>query len=536
MKFDARIGTLRAEMDIERNLRRAWDQLRGKKPQLQDFLEEVTISGLRGINELRVPFPYPVSVFSGPNGCGKSSVLFSLACAYQVPGRGPRDFAPSAFFPDFRPANEDSQDPHREVSLDYSYLDGGRRLQMRWSRREKGWSRSFLGRPGAKQPKRQLFIRTLANLTNPSEVRSVLQLSRHQLDRRDLDASLLVFAHRILPYRYDRLTQLSKPKGKEVLFASRGVGAFAIQYSEFHMSSGERAILRLSRDLAQLRGALVLIDEVETGLHPYTQQQLMLEFHRWALTNDLQIVVTTHSPVILECVPEEGRIFLERTNGAVERRPPYRDIVQRALYGRAQDRLSIVCEDEAAEGLILGLFDCLNARLQLTPSDIEIGRDSGKTEFKHQLTALGRFNLLDSFIFVLDGDAVEEAEDLRAQARKQFQRDATVIVLPGKVSPEEWAWSRLTVWEEEQLGAVFDLESRALRREIQRIDQLFAGVSEKPGERAKGRIESLREFLNRDLRGLFRSIARNEADHGDLKEVTLALEEAVRSWRDRSLL
>lgn len=525
-------------MDIERSLRKAWDQLRGKKPQLQDFLEEVTISGLRGIQDLRVPFTYPISVLAGPNGCGKSSVLFSLACAYRVPDRGPRDFAPSAFFPDFRPQSGEGgpQDSHEEVNLDYSFLEAGKRLQMRWSRKATGWGRSFLGRPGARQPERPLFVRTLANLTNPSEVRSVLQLSRHQLRREELDASLLVFAHRILPYRYDRLTQFSKTKGRDVLFATREAGPASIGYSEFHMSSGERAILRLSKDLSKLRGALVLIDEVETGLHPYTQQQLMLEFHRWALTNDLQIVVTTHSPVIIECVPEEGRIFLERNNGSVERRPAYRDIVQRALYGRAQDRLSVVCEDEVAEGVILGLFDHLNAALQLTPSDVEIGRDSGKAEFKHQLAALGRFDLLQNFIFVLDGDAADEADDLRERARKQFKQEVSVIVLPGSGPPEEWAWELLLEQSEASLGQLFTMDGKELRREISRIDQLFAGIAGRRAEISKGRIESLREFLKLEPRELFRTLARRTGEEGALLAINQQLQEAVREWRSRSLL
>lgn len=77
-------------------------------------------------------------------------------------------------------------------------------------------------------------------------------------------------------------------------------------YSEFHMSAGERAILRLSRDISTLHDALILIDEIEAGLHPYTQQVLMLELQRLALRQDLQIIVTSHSPFILESVPSEG--------------------------------------------------------------------------------------------------------------------------------------------------------------------------------------------------------------------------------------
>jgi alanine-glyoxylate transaminase/serine-glyoxylate transaminase/serine-pyruvate transaminase len=56
-------------------------------------------------------------------------------------------------------------------------------------------------------------------------------------------------------------------------------------------------------------------------------------------------VVTTHSPVVLDTVPMEARVFLERSADNVVRREPYRDIIQRALYGRSQNSLSILCED-----------------------------------------------------------------------------------------------------------------------------------------------------------------------------------------------
>ena len=133
-------------------------------------------------------------------------------------------------------------------------------------------------------------------------------------------------------------------------------------YSEFHMSSGERSILRISKDVSRLENALVLIDEIDTGLHPYTQQQAMLELQRSALRQNLQIVVATHSPVVLDSVPPEARIFLDRdeSTGQVRRAPPHRDVFRKALYGRSGDRLFILCEDAVAEGVLRGEFDVLN--------------------------------------------------------------------------------------------------------------------------------------------------------------------------------
>ena len=181
---------------------------------------------------------------------------------------------------------------------------------MVW-RRSRAWSRRFAGGSGAGQPAREVYLRTLANLTNPSEVRSILRLGRKPIRTDTVSPELLVFAHRILPWRYRNLAVISGPTTKDLLFAELDDAA-GTGYSEFHMSSGERSILRISKDISQLEDALILIDEVDTGLHPYTQQQTMLELQRAALRQNLQVIVASHSPAVLDSVPPDARIFLDR--------------------------------------------------------------------------------------------------------------------------------------------------------------------------------------------------------------------------------
>lgn len=131
-----------------------------------------------------------------------------------------------------------------------------------------------MGRPKGMQPEPGLYLRTLANLTNPSEARGLLQLARKKHGTGKLTPDLLVFARRILSQRYRNLP-IFTAKGRDLL--SAGIeGERAASCSEFHMSSGERATLRLSKDTSRLDNALILIDEVEAGLHPYTQRQVML--------------------------------------------------------------------------------------------------------------------------------------------------------------------------------------------------------------------------------------------------------------------
>ena len=251
---------------LDTSLRKAWDSLRARKQVQNDFLDEVRLKGLRGIRNLRVAFDYPVSVLAGPNGCGKSTVLFACAAAYAPAGGSARTYTPAALFPGFSDRGEgEFVDEAGGTGLEFYYLAAGVRYSMVW-KKGRSWSRGFMGRKGVRQPERALYLRTLANLTNPSEVRGILQLGRGTFEAEEITPDLLLFARRILPQKY-RGVSLIRGRGRDLLFAGLD-HRNAVRYSEFHMSAGERAILRMSKDISGLKRALILIDEVEAGLHP----------------------------------------------------------------------------------------------------------------------------------------------------------------------------------------------------------------------------------------------------------------------------
>ena len=90
---------------------------------------------------------------------------------------------------------------------------------MVWKRKnaDSRWSRSFKGFKGAKQPEREVYLRTLANLTNPSEIRSLLQLGRKPYKTVSLTPDLLIFAKRILRPRYRNLSVIAASHSPVVL-------------------------------------------------------------------------------------------------------------------------------------------------------------------------------------------------------------------------------------------------------------------------------------------------------------------------------
>ena len=522
---------------LERELSQVWDALRGQSRQRINFLEEVRIRKLRGIDDLRVPLDYPVSVLAGPNACGKSTVLFACACAYRVPGRPVRAFSPSSLFPNFTSSATAFQDSPVETELEFHYLDNGERSSMMWRRgrgrgrgRGRSWARSYMGRKGGQQPERGLYMRTLANLTNPSEVRSILQIARQPLETEQVTDDLLIFAHRVLPRRYRNLSRITA-QTRDLLFAELE-GSSQASYSEFHMSAGERAILRISKDISGLSDALILIDEVEAGLHPYTQQQAMLEFQRIALRNRLQIIVASHSPVVLDSVPSEARLFLNRDEDTAEVTlvEPYRDVLQKALYGQSRDRLSILCEDEVAEGLLRGFLDFLNVQMMLRPDDVVIGRDTGRDEFPGHIRTLGKFGKLNDFLVVLDGDS-RDREGVLIQAAYDYHASIRPLFLPGDGPPEAWIWQMLEN-NRDEYAEFLGIGAAELERSMRGIERLADGMVHRQ-DANKFAMDALAQELNRAIPEIARQVGLHEARRGRSAATVFLtqLQEQIAAWR-----
>ena len=518
---------------IEKRLRELWNSLQGKKPHLPHFLSQIYLDGIRGLDNLRVLFDYPVSVIAGGNATGKSTVLFAAACAYKVPGAGIKDFVPSTLFPYYSPKLGDRQDILQRITLEFNYQTPEGIRSMRW-RRNKGWNRSFFGRQNASQPERPVYLRTLSNLSNPSEVRGFLNSMSHLKSNPQetaLTPSQIEFVHQMLPFRYAEVVDLSSGS-KNLLFAAQEGGAV---YSELHMAASERALLRLSKEIAQLDGALVLIDEVEAGLHPWVQQLLMLHLQQLALRNDLQIIVTSHSPVILDAVPTHGRIFLDRDeeSGKIIVRPPYRDVIQNALYGRSSEVLKLLCEDEIAEGILKGVFDLLLSKERIKWESVKIGRDTGASEFPMHARALAKFGQLQNTIFILDGDQQDGEIAQKIQAAGGGI-NIPILFLPGSDAPENWVWDKLqqiSASDAAQLGT----NSGVLSNLMEQLDATYAPVSESP-ETPKTKFLTLSEHLSREAPEVCRILARLEAERkeSDIQPFVEELQRILLQWREWS--
>ena len=98
--------------------------------------------------------------------------------------------------------------------------------------------------------------------------------------------------------------------------------ANANTYTSFNTASGEDALMSLLAQILHAPGkSLILIDEIEVGLHPKIQHRLMDVLYMVSKKQQKQFIVTTHSYAVIDPVPLESRIHIDCSGGVFRSMP-----------------------------------------------------------------------------------------------------------------------------------------------------------------------------------------------------------------------
>lgn len=268
----------------------------GQWPQ---FLQMIQINGLRGWTGQSVEFNYPVVAVVGENGSGKSTLMKGAACVYDSDEKD-RRFYPSAFFV------ETHWDKIQGVTVDFRVRRGPNVDSFRITKPSKRW------RVPDKAPKRDVFLldisRTLP-LDASAGYAKIARSAAAEVESAEISDAFRERLSHVLGRNYTRARFATSDVDKK-----RPVGLLGREWgelSQFHQGAGEDATLDLFRTLQGLpNNSLLLVDEVEASLHPRAQRRLV-RFLLWlARQRRIQVILSTHSPYVLQELPQEARILL----------------------------------------------------------------------------------------------------------------------------------------------------------------------------------------------------------------------------------
>lgn len=134
-------------------------------------------------------------------------------------------------------------------------------------------------------------------------------------------------------------------------------------YSDAFAGSGETAVIKLITSILQAEeNSLVLLDEPEISLYPGAQDRLKKFLLEQSLKRNLQIIVSTHSPTLIQHMPEVAiKVFhREETTGKFLVEP--RKSPQEAFYYLEQPittKKTLIVEDKMAKEIISAVLNSL---------------------------------------------------------------------------------------------------------------------------------------------------------------------------------
>jgi len=126
-----------------------------------------------------------------------------------------------------------------------------------------------------------------------------------------------------------------------------GIAPEGTGYSEFHFGAGESSVIRMITEIETANeNALILIEEIENGLHPVATRRVVDYLISVAKRKKCQVIFTTHSNDALSALPSQA-IWAAFNGNVVQGKL---DIVSlRAITGQIDAQLGIFVEDNFAK-------------------------------------------------------------------------------------------------------------------------------------------------------------------------------------------
>jgi energy-coupling factor transporter ATP-binding protein EcfA2 len=304
------------------------------KGNYKKYLSRLVLKQIRGFTDREVTFDFPVTALVGPNGGGKTTILGAAALIY-------RDVPPRRFFA--KSGKYDSS--MKDWTVEYQLIDKDINPRIPVPRTasylKAKWNRTAV--------EREVLVFGVERTVPATERRELVKAVGSKFSAHREKALSDVVAEnvsRILGKPIQGFNQLFVDESEKVSMYSghthEGAG-----YSEFHFGAGEASVIRIVTGIENAsQSTLILIEEIENGLHPVATRRMVEYLIDVADRKPCQVIFTTHSNDALAPLPP--RAIWAAYNGEVLQGKL--DIAAlRTITGQIDARLAIFVEDAYAE-------------------------------------------------------------------------------------------------------------------------------------------------------------------------------------------
>lgn len=411
-------------------------------------LEKLIIKNFRHIEDQVIEFGSKITVITGQNGTGKSSLLgwIAQACDFKEKIKTINGgFFNTKYSEIFRFCKDNDYTKEYVVSLQYAEVKNLEKeekiktMNTRYvAKTEKGEERyrvDFDGRGVAINfPVIYLGLKRLIPLATEKKI----TLEEIELDTSEkklfskLSKDILILLDNTIE------SERIKSTNKDILVMKTAkyghLGNSAGQDNIGQIISALLSFKRLKKEQGEnYFGGILLIDEIDATLYAGSQIHLIKTLLRVAEDDNLQIIFTTHSLEILEylsdSVGEETKInFLESRNGMIKNKlNPSIKLLKNKIKTQIGEedkikKIEVICEDDVTEAWCKNLINGTDYKkyLNIKKGPFGGGTLSTMAESKHPI--------FKEFLFILDGDYRVKYDNKTLPSR--------TILLPGTMSPE----------------------------------------------------------------------------------------------------
>lgn len=268
-------------------------QDKAQKLNYEKYLRKVNLIKCRAFIDQTIEFDFPVTALIGPNGGGKTTILGACALLYD-------SMSPRQFFT----RNKQLDEEMKNWSIAYEALDRTKNkndmVKRTASFSKEKWYRDAL--------KRNVLFFGISRTLPDVERKDLYRFTNKNV----------VFEKEEIQYLGENAAgHIKKILGKDVsayaIVQSDHYGNISLlsgqtkdrkNYSEFHFGAGESSIIKMVLSIEKVETqSLVLIEEIENGLHPLAILRLIDYLLDVAIRKKIQVVFTTHSEYAISSLP-----------------------------------------------------------------------------------------------------------------------------------------------------------------------------------------------------------------------------------------